>query len=101
MLKWNAFHAHDKYSDYDTISINMKLSNRDKTKSSEKKINEQNQTNRSNKCEYSILTYEYYHQFILWWCWRSWIKKKRIIVLLIVKTIWLFDKKIFFLNNEY
>jgi hypothetical protein len=65
MLKLNAFYVHDEYNDHDTISANMKSSDQDKTKSSEKKIDEQNQANRSNECEYSISKYEYYHRFVL------------------------------------
>jgi hypothetical protein len=65
MLKWNASHVHDEYSDHDTISANMKSSDRDKTKSNEEKVNEQNQTNRSNECEYSTSKYECYHRFVL------------------------------------
>jgi hypothetical protein len=71
MLKWNAFYVHDEYNNHDTISTNMKSWNRNKTKSSEKKINEQNQTNRLNECEYSFLKYKCCHWFVLWWWWKS------------------------------
>ncbi len=53
MLKWNASYVHDEYNDHVTISTNMKSSDRDKTESSEEKVNEQNQANRSNEREYS------------------------------------------------
>ncbi len=65
MLKRNTSHVHDEYNDSDTISANMRSSDRDKTKSSEKKANKQNQANRSNQCEYSTSKYKCYHRFVL------------------------------------